>query len=314
MKRLILTLGCVVALVIAFIYAKDNNFFRKVKEKPVPLITFDIQQSVSVGIKTNKTDIVLTRTSKDQPWTFDQPKGIPASSDAVNYWLSDYVRLENIGKVSDTDQDLATFGLLRPVGSFYVALSDGTKHTLLLGDELPTSTEMYAKWAEQPGIFKIGPKDAHRLDKSVFDLSDKAPVHLKFERVTNASLSWRGISWTIQKTKDAKSVFDTKWKVNDQTNVEYVVAAEIIGKVAFLSTAESLIPIDQYEPKTAPDLSFMLTQANADGSEKDVKSYTGYSDGEGNTILHEKDGAFWYKIKDYAIKDAANQPFQGMTE
>lgn len=313
MKRLISTAVLLVVVIAAYFYLEQNDFFSKKEETKEALITFDVSKVVDIQIQTLEEKIELQRPAPNQMWKFVGSEPYPTRSEPVEYWLADFNRLENIGAVSDGDEDLGQYGLQRPTSSFRVQLADGNVHTLLLGDTLPVGTSTYAKWAEKSGVFKLTLADVQRLQKPAFEFVDKRPFHVDFDRVVRLSMNYRGIEWTLIKKTDPAEILDSKWELNG-TETNYYRAADAISPYAFFKTEQPLQKISLTKEESN-DFYLEIEQVSegskgtSDRSKTEVAKHYGKVNGD-QMVIHQENGTYQFVIMATAVKEAAEAPLK----
>ena len=137
--------------------------------------------------KKESADTVLTKDSSGK-WQIDGPKPLAADSSAVSGVLSALSSLTAERLVDEKAADLNPYGLSVPAMEVGLVEKDNKTHTLLIGDDTPTSSGTYAKLAGDPRVFTIAKYTKNSLEKGVDDLRDKRLITVDADKISRLDL------------------------------------------------------------------------------------------------------------------------------
>jgi hypothetical protein len=150
-------------------------------------------------------------------WQIEAPVTAPADTTAVSGVTSALAALNLERVIDEKPGDLKVYGLGQPrIEVAFKAQGDTEPRQLQLGDRTPVGYTVFAKTAGSDRVFLIGAYDEGQLDKSTFDLRDKAVVKFERDKVdgielasgsTTIDLARAGDGWTI--TKPVKAPGDS---------------------------------------------------------------------------------------------------------
>lgn len=121
------------------------------------------------------------RMSSPEPWRVDQSA---AGGVATTYTGLSYDRV-----IEEKAADLSGYGLQTPAVELTVTAKDGKSRKLLIGDETPTGTASYAKFADDPRVFTIENSTKSQLDKTAQDLRDKRLLIFEADKLARVELT-----------------------------------------------------------------------------------------------------------------------------
>jgi hypothetical protein len=75
--------------------------------------------------------------------------------------------------VEDSSSNLSSYGLDKPVVTVSVQEANGKTRSLELGNDVPTTSLVYAKWDTSPKVYAVNSSVKTSFDKSLNDLRDK---------------------------------------------------------------------------------------------------------------------------------------------
>lgn len=137
--------------------------------------------------KKNKEELIL---DKDQAgkWQIVGPKPLHADLSTVSGMLSTLSSLNSDRLIDEKPGNLSPYGLSEP--SLEVAITDknGKVRTLLVGDDTPTGSGVYAKLDGDPRVFSIASYSKSGFDKSANDLRDKRLLIVDSEKISRMEL------------------------------------------------------------------------------------------------------------------------------
>ena len=124
-------------------------------------------------------------------WKIVEPREVVADDSAVSSMLGTLSGLNISDTITDTIDEqpasLADYGLETPAVTVEFSTKSGSTQTLLLGDDAPTGSSLYAKATDQSRVVTVASYVKNEFSKSLFDLREKNV--LKFDTGT-ASRAW----------------------------------------------------------------------------------------------------------------------------
>jgi hypothetical protein len=175
--------------------------------------------------------------SSPEPWRVDQGA---ASGVATAYTGLRYDRV-----IEEKAADLSGYGLQTPSVELTVTAKDGKSRKLLIGDETPTGTASYAKFADEARVFTIDNSTKTQVDKTAQDFRDKRLLIFDADKLARVELTAKGQlvefgrnaqkEWQIVKPKpqraDNGQVEELVRKLGD-ARMDTSLSAEEAAKVA----------------------------------------------------------------------------------
>lgn len=149
----------------------------------------------------------FTCTRNGKTWSITQPASVSADQGKVAAFLDSLTSAGIDQKIASHPADLADFGLNPPVHTIRVASNAApAEFTLLLGNETPTSSGVYAQVAGQPEVFTLSDAVKSSLEKSLFDLRDTRAVTLDTGQINRIQVKNGSQSYTL--VKNPEGVWD----------------------------------------------------------------------------------------------------------
>jgi hypothetical protein len=242
MKRLIPTLLLVIVCIGAFWYASSKDFFREKKAEPTVLAAVKKEEVQSIQIQTPENQVELG--FKDNAWVMTKPSALPLNTNLVEGWINSYGLLTSDKVIEEKAADLAAYGLDKPTQAYKVTLRDGSVKTIQVGEALPIQGYYYAKVDGSSTVYQVGEQALQGLNKTPIDFMDANPVKFDHDKVQTARLTWKGQTWTLNKTDKDKAAAGAAWKLGDK-ELKGTDAVALLEKLTFLHTAELAKPSGQ---------------------------------------------------------------------
>jgi len=161
----------------------------------------------------------------DSKWQITVPKSLPADADAVSSMLSTLSSLGSDRTVEDKATSLDQYGLTQP--SVELDIIDKNKKTsrLLIGDNTPAGTAVYAAIAGDPRVFALSSYKKSSLDKSTNDLRDKRLLTFDSDKVSSIELTAKKQTVGFGRSKDQWQIVKPKPFRADHSQVEDLLRA-----------------------------------------------------------------------------------------
>lgn len=245
------------------------------------------KDKVFSGLDTNKIDELeiksaggdVTKLKKNgADWQIVAPETADADQTEVGNIVSALGTLEITRVVEEKPADAKPFGLDAPRISLTAkAAGDAAAHKLDIGTKTPNGSDLYVKIDGQPRIVLIGASNEDQLNRTTFDLREKAVLKfardnadsLKLEPTGGAvvTLAKKGSDWRLSTPVDSKA---------DTSTVEGVLSKLSTSKMkAIEKTSDPLKPEDAKKfgldkPQTIATVGVGSTRAQlAIGGKKD---------------------------------------------
>ncbi len=141
----------------------------------VKLLNLPEDQIQNIEIK-KRTGETIHLQRNDSRWQIIAPEPLRADPDAVSNMLSTLSSLSSERTVEEKAASFNQYGLNQP--AIELTITDKNKKTtrLLIGDNTPAGTAVYAAIAADPRVFALSSYKKNSLDKSPNDLRDKRLV------------------------------------------------------------------------------------------------------------------------------------------
>ena len=158
--------------------------------------------------KKDAPPILLTKTGSD--WKISEPNAIAADQTTVSSMLSAISSLDSERLVEDKSSNLERYGLASPAFELAVTEKDNKTQRLLLGDETPTGSGVYATLAGDPRVFTIAQYHKTSLDKSLNDLRDKRLLTVSPDKVSRLEIAGKSGEIEFGHNKDEWQILKPK--------------------------------------------------------------------------------------------------------
>lgn len=185
----------------------------------------EIKPADVIGIKISKKgaeDLALSKNASRQ-WQITAPKPLPADQDAVSSLLSTLSPLNSERLVEEKAVDLSLYGLAKPAAEISITEKDKKSENLLLGDDTPAGSGVYAAVAGSPRVFIIASYNKSSLDKTSNDLRDKRLLTFESEKLSRVELTAKKQTIEFGRDKDQWQILKPKPLRADQFAVEDLI-------------------------------------------------------------------------------------------
>ena len=202
-KGLLIALA-VLAVLGGAVYWSDKKKAEDEKHPPVAadaapkILTIPDDQIQNVRLERRGGDIVALSKASGK-WELTDPKLLAADQDAANGVVQNLSNLASDRLIEDKATNLGTYGLTNPSEQVIITRKDGKKDTLLLGDDVPTGSGVYAKLANDPRVFTIASYVKTGLEKSAKDLRDKRLLRFNSDKLTRVEVAAKGPAFEFGK-------------------------------------------------------------------------------------------------------------------
>ncbi|WP_058300423.1 DUF4340 domain-containing protein [Gorillibacterium timonense] len=293
MKRLWPTLLLVLVCAGGFWFASEKGFLNsKTTDETAgkPFFTIKSDDLVGIAIHTKTDDIALTK--KDKEWSMNKPDAYPLNTYGPDNWASAFALLTYESVVEEAPTDLAPYGLKEPEKTLTATLADGTVKKLAIGKPLPVSGTTYVQLEGDPKVYEVSDTSLSSLESSALSFVNTQAVDSVYNSVKTVKLTWKGQSWTLEKTEPAKMAYESKWK-RDSKELTAEEGSAVLDKLTSLYADALMTPAAKADVSN-PELTVTVTE------EKDGKTTESAFHGKvkDDQVVFVKDGGSWaYSLK-----------------
>src|SRR5437879_125043 len=202
----------------------SNKRAAKADKEPIESTTTKLvgipeDQLQEIEIKRRSGETVRLQRN-DSKWQITAPKSLPADADAVSSMLSTLSSLSSDRSIEDKAASLEQYGLIQP--AIELDITDKNKKTskLLVGDDTPAGTAVYAAIAGDPRVFALSSYKKSSLDKSTNDLRDKRLLTFDSDKVSSIELTAKKQTIVFGRSKDEWQILEPKPFRADRSQVE----------------------------------------------------------------------------------------------
>ena len=190
-----------------------------VENTATKLLGIPEDQFQDIEIKKRAAEIIHLQHT-DSKWQIVSPDALPADPEAVSTMLSSLSSLSSDRTVEERAASLDQYGLSQP--AFELNVTDKKKKTskLLIGDDTPAGTAVYAAIAGDPRVFAISSYKKNSFDKSENDLRDKRLLIFDSDKVSSVELTAKKQIVAFARSKDEWQIVKPKPFRADRSHVE----------------------------------------------------------------------------------------------
>jgi len=174
------------------------------------LLTIPDDQFQEIDIKKPAGEPQVLRRENGK-WRLVAPKQLPADQDTAGSLVSSLASVTADTVIEPKAADLQPYGLVTPALDVQIKRKDGKTDELLVGDETPTGSGVYAKLAGDPRVVTIGTYVKTSIDKSPNDLRDKRLLTFDSDKLTRVELQAKGAP--IEFGKSGGGASGPEWQI-----------------------------------------------------------------------------------------------------
>ncbi|WP_433921851.1 DUF4340 domain-containing protein [Paenibacillus taichungensis] len=244
MKKWVPTILVLLVLIIGWVYAASQNYFREEEAEKVKLLGIKSADIQSITIHDNNTDTSgASKPSSSQlelkngVWSMVEPKAYPLNGYTVSSWLDALSGADQELVVEKEPKDLDKYGLGSDATLLDIQLNDNREIKLSIGGQLPADDARYVRVDSGP-VVAVQTESISNIELSRQDLLDTTPFNLDETNVN--TLEWEGeaATWMLKSSSD-EGAADQTWTLNGEA-IEATDAVSLIGKIKNLSTADDV--------------------------------------------------------------------------
>lgn len=191
-RRLIVAMSVLLVLVGTLYWSehrKPADEVAKASANTSPAILKLDQASITqLEIKPRNAEPIALAKGNSGSWQIIQPKPFGADQSTVSSMLSSLSSLNSERVVEDKASDLKQFGLDHPAVEVDITENNNKSQQLLIGDDTPAGSAVYAMLAGDPRVFTMASYNKTSIDKSLSELRDKRLLTVISDKVSRLEL------------------------------------------------------------------------------------------------------------------------------
>jgi hypothetical protein len=211
--------------------------------------------------KKDAPPVLLTKSSSG--WKITAPKPLAADQATVSSMLSTISSLNSDRLVEDKGTDLERYGLASPAFELDVTEKDNKTERLLLGDDTPAGSGVYAALAGDPRVFTLAEYRKTSLDKSLNDLRDKRLLAMTADKVSRLEISGKNGDIEFGHNKDEWQILKPKPMRADTLTVGELVSKLTDARMDLSGSDTAATESDSAFAKDAPVATVKLTDESS---------------------------------------------------
>lgn len=291
MKRLIPTILALIILVVGFLYAKSQDFFREPQMEGLPLVEMQLNEVDAIYLKNEEEEISITRT--EEGWVIQDNPTYPLDVGKIDDWLVDLLTATDDGVIDEAPENLTEFGLAPPVSELGITLADGTEQIIHIGNEMPVQGHHYMTKSEDSKLYQIKNETLNTLLRDKLYFTNKRVMPYNLSGIHSITYTLGDQQWRLERQGDADASFNAPWKLEEYDR-QYSDISSILGQTIYMSTEELPISISDM---TMDNVHLQITvEEYVDGELVEHVVFGEVKDEQ--TVLLWEMNTFWgYKIK-----------------
>lgn len=144
---------------------------------------------LQIEIKKRSGETTVVKRDDSGKWTLTAPKALAADQSATSSFATAVANLTAERVVDDHATDLPSYGLSPAADEITFTTKDGKNLKLLIGDDTPTGSAVYAMAGGDPRLFTMGSSNKNSLDKSYKDLRDRRLMTFEQDKISRVELT-----------------------------------------------------------------------------------------------------------------------------
>src|SRR5712692_1578094 len=190
-----------------------------VESTTVKLLNVTEDQVQEIEIKKRAGESIRLQRH-DSNWQIAAPEPLRADPDAVSSMLSTLSSLSSDRTVDEKATSLDQYGLTQPAIELNIADKNKKTRKILIGDETPAGSAVYAAIAGDTRVFALSGYKKNSFDKSANDLRDKRLLTFDSDKVSSIELTAKKQTIALGRSKDEWQIVSPKPFRADRAQVE----------------------------------------------------------------------------------------------
>jgi uncharacterized protein DUF4340 len=200
-------------------HRKPADETAKANEASPAILKLDKASITKVEVKKPGSEAVVLTKSDSGAWQIIEPKPFRADQTNVSSTLSSLASLNSQRVIEDKPSDLRQYGLQPPAVEVNVTEKDTKSQKLLLGDDTPNGSGVYAMLAGDPRVYTIASYNRSSIAKTLNDFRDKRLLPVSAEQVSRLDIIRKNQVLEFGRTKDGWQFLQPKPMRADNTQV-----------------------------------------------------------------------------------------------
>jgi hypothetical protein len=194
-------------------------------DAPPKILAVNEADITKFDLKKNGAEQVSVERNSAGQWHITAPTSLAADQSAVSSLLGTFSSLNSERLVEEKASSLAPYGLETPNLEVDLIEKANKTHKLLLGDDTPAGSGMYAKLDGGARVFTIPKFDKTSIDKTANDLRDKRLLTLNPDKISEVDLTAKKQEMAFGRNKDEWQIVKPKPLRADSSQVDDLVHA-----------------------------------------------------------------------------------------
>lgn len=174
------------------------------------ILKLDEGSITQVDLRKKDNAPILLAKDGSGSWQITEPKKLTADQSTVSSIVSTLASLQSERVVEDKASDLNAYGLAQPALEVDLTEKDNKNQKLLIGDDTPTGSAVFAMLTGDPRVFTIASYNKTSVDKSVDDLRDKRLLTVASDKITRLDLVAKNQTIEFGRDKDQWQILKPK--------------------------------------------------------------------------------------------------------
>jgi len=226
------------------------------------ILKLDENSITQLDLKKKDAPVIgLTKNGSD--WKITEPKPLGADQAAVASVLSTISSLNSDRLVEEKNADLEKYGLQSPSLEVDVKEKDNKTQRLLLGDDTPAGSGVYAALAGDSRVFTIAEYQKTALGKSLNDLRDKRLLTVTPDKISRLEITGKNGDIEFGRNKDEWQILKPKPMRAESSTVGDLVSKLTDARMDLSGSDTAATESDSAFRKGTPVASVKLTDESS---------------------------------------------------
>ena len=182
----------------------------KAADASPPILKLDEASITRLELKNKDAEPIVLAKNNSGAWQITAPKQYSADTANVSSTLSSLSSLNSERVIEDKAADVKPYGLNPPSVEVDITEKDNKSQKLLLGDDTPAGSGVYAMLAGDPRVFTIASFNKSTIAKSLSEFRDKRLLQVNVDQVSRIELLRKNQTIEFGRTKDTWQILQPK--------------------------------------------------------------------------------------------------------
>jgi hypothetical protein len=179
-------------------------------DAPPKILTLKQEDISKIDLRRKGADDLVLAKDGSGKWQITAPKPLGVEQSTVSPMLSTLSSLTAGRLAEEKASDLGQYGLSDPAFAVTITEKNNKTHELLLGDNTPAGSAVYAKLEGDPRVFTLATYNKTNIDKSVNDLRDQRLLTVDADKISKVELIAKKDDIEFGRNKDAWQIVKPK--------------------------------------------------------------------------------------------------------